>query len=566
MTSIILSELQFIRYNQRKRLVLDEPNWQPFCIDSEESLMSGKLQDMETLQYIAVNQQTKNRQGDEDDQIVPAFIIQSHPDLERIGDICWLTPLVAGESLQIARNFPEFYGCNSVIGKPLADPYLSRSPVQLMLLPGGEIKIDCSNSKIMVLVNGQHVTCSIEVSPDEVATGIVITLSERITLLLKHLPQKTVKTPDNFNMVGISANLSAVRERIESLSDTDETVLIKGSTGVGKELVANAIYNVSHRVGKPFVKVSLGAIPSSLAAAELFGAKKGAFTGAEKNREGFFVAADGGTLFLDEVGEASLEVQSLLLRVLETGELYPVGSSTPRKVNVRLITATDANLAELSESGKFKKPLLHRLSNYEIHLPLLSQRKEDIGLLFSYFAKQKVAELSMDLAKLLERSENPWIPYKLTQLLLNYHWPGNIRQLRNITRQLILDSQHSSQIVISEQIEKQLLATEPCVKEVSAMVVAVKKRKPKTVTCEELKSALAKNLWEIQASAESLNISRTSIYELMKRYVLKTVADFSPQELEESYRRNNCNIDKMVADLEVSKHGLTRRLKALGII
>ncbi len=527
--------------------------------------MADELKDMETLQHRFPDKHAAGTAEINAARLVPALVIQSHPELERIGEICWMNGLLEGKVLAVGRNYPDFHNSKSLIGTPLADPYLSRSPFDLQLLKNGDIELDCADSNIRVFANNKQVTSSIKFTLEQLATGVVIELSERITLLLKQLSQREMITLENFNMAGISPRLQLVKEQIERLNGVDEPVLIRGDTGVGKELVAEAIYNVSNRKGKPFVKVNLGAIPSSLAAAELFGTKKGAFTGAVKDRSGFFVSANEGTLFLDEIGEASAEVQSMLLRVLETGELYPVGSDTPRKINVRVIAATDAPLEQMGKDKTFKQPLLHRLASYEIQLPSLYERKEDIGLLFSHFMKQQIPEFDQYYLQKKSESEIPWIPTRLMRALLNYHWPGNIRQIKNITGQLVIDSQDFSQLMMSEQVQLQLNSNEQVLAEPETVIIKPKRRKPNTVSSDELTKELAENLWAIQATADKLNISRTSIYELMKRYNLKSAADFSAVELEKSYRRNQQNIDDMVIELEVSKHALTRRLRELGL-
>ncbi|WP_444998271.1 sigma 54-interacting transcriptional regulator [Aliikangiella sp. IMCC44359] len=528
--------------------------------------MPDELENIETLRYEIIDKINSISSTATNESIVPALIIQSHPDLDRIGDIYWMNELLTGKSLALNRNYPDFKNTGSLIGLSLSDPYISRKPIHLSLLKNGKIQLNCSESSIKVLINNTLITSSLEITNEQLAIGVAIELSERITLLLKSLPQNKVYAKEHFNMIGNSPLINAVKIQLENLKGIDEPVLIRGATGVGKELIAEAIYQKSNRVGKPFVKVNLGAIPSSLAAAELFGTQKGAFTGADKERAGFFVTANQGTLFLDEIGEAPIEVQSMLLRVLETGELYPVGSNTPKKVNVRIIAATDAKLEMLGQKDQFKLPLLHRLASYEIHLPSLNERKEDIGLLLIHFIKQQISDFEAYYRQKQSESIVPWLSTKLMSLLLNYHWPGNIRQLKNITKQLLINSSQSNQLIISQQIQERLTSDEETQSISSkSLETKVSKRKPSTVSCHELEKGLEENLWEIQATASQLNISRTSIYELMKRYNLKTPVDFNTDEIMQSYKHCNQQLDLMVADLKISKHALTRRIKELGL-
>jgi two-component system nitrogen regulation response regulator GlnG len=234
-------------------------------------------------------------------------------------------------------------------------------------------------------------------------------------------------------------------------------VLLRGETGTGKELVARALHDHGPRRGGPFVSVNLGAIPRELAAAELFGAQRGAYTGATRDREGFFRAARGGTLFLDEVGEASPEVQAMLLRVLETGEMYPVGGQAKVATDVRILAATDADLDARIREGQFKAPLLHRLAGYEIRLPPLRERREDIGVLFYHFAREELLALG-EVHRLSPEDpySAPWLPASIMGRLLRFAWPGNIRQLRNLTRQLVIGSRGCAQIALDPRLMAEL--------------------------------------------------------------------------------------------------------------
>src|SRR6185436_13729067 len=168
---------------------------------------------------------------------------------------------------------------------------------------------------------------------------------------------------------------------------------LRGETGTGKELLARAIHQASSRRAAPYFALNMAAIPASLAAAELFGAAKGAFTGADRRRVGYFGRAQGGTLFLDEIGELPADLQPLLLRVLENGEIQPVGGEETLRVDVRILAATDANLESAIEEGRFRAPLFHRLSGYELRLPSLRERRDDIGRLFIHFLRQELAAL-----------------------------------------------------------------------------------------------------------------------------------------------------------------------------
>jgi len=321
--------------------------------------------------------------------------------------------------------------------------------------------------------------------------------------------------------------------------------------------------------------VNLGAIPKELAAAELFGLRRGAFTGAVKDKQGFFEAAHGGTLFLDEVGEAPPEVQVMLLRVLETREIFPVGDRTPIQVDVRLVAATDANLEEQIRDGRFKAPLLHRLAGYDIRLPPLRARREDIGLLFFHFAREELETLGEGWRlSSADPSAQPWLPAPLAARLVRYSWPGNIRQLRNLTRQLVIASRGQPSLRIDPQLERELgtvVAPAPAaghsvrVPHLPEARAVVPRRKASEVSKQELLDALRANSWDLKPAADQLGIPRTSIYDLMERYEIRTAGDLSVEEITRCYHECKGDLDAMVQRLEVSKQALRRRVRELGL-
>lgn len=241
------------------------------------------------------------------------------------------------------------------------------------------------------------------------------------------------------NRYGIVGRNEALREALATavlVAPTDLSVLIQGESGVGKEVIPRIIHDHSQRRGKTYIAINCGAIPEGTIDSELFGHEKGAFTSAIGEHEGFFGAADGGTLFLDEVGELPLSTQARLLRVLETGEYLRVGSSTPRKTNVRIVAATNVDIPTAIKQGRFREDLYYRLSTINIQIPPLRKRQGDAVLLFKKFA--------LDTASRYNIPE----PIRLTpeaEVVVNsYKWPGNIRQLRNITEQLSILSESRS--------------------------------------------------------------------------------------------------------------------------
>ncbi|MFN0728914.1 sigma-54 interaction domain-containing protein [Polaribacter gochangensis] len=230
-----------------------------------------------------------------------------------------------------------------------------------------------------------------------------------------------------FGIIGNDLHLNRALEKAIRVAPTDISVLVTGESGVGKENIPKIIHQLSHRKHAKYIAVNCGAIPEGTIDSELFGHEKGAFTGASASRKGYFEVADGGTIFLDEVGELPLTTQVRLLRVLENGEFIKVGSSQVQKTNVRIVAATNLKMANAIQKGKFREDLFYRLSTIEISLPPLRERKEDIHLLFRKFAADFAQKYGMPTIRLEENAVN---------LLTNYRYPGNIRQLRNIAEQV----------------------------------------------------------------------------------------------------------------------------------
>lgn len=223
--------------------------------------------------------------------------------------------------------------------------------------------------------------------------------------------------------------------RAEQVAPLNTTALILGETGTGKELLAHAVHSLSQRRTGPFVKLNCAALPVSLIASELFGHEKGAFTGASFKRVGRFEAAHRGTLFLDEIGELPLEVQPHLLQVLEHGEFERVGGSHPVRVDMRLIAATNRNLADAVREGRFRADLFYRINTFPITLPPLRERREDIPVLANHFLK----EFSAKFAKQIDG-----IPSEIMTALQRHRWRGNIRELRNIIERMVITARDTT--------------------------------------------------------------------------------------------------------------------------
>jgi len=257
-------------------------------------------------------------------------------------------------------------------------------------------------------------------------------------------------------IVGNSPALKSALHQLRSVAGTSASVLLSGESGVGKELFATSLHLTSARASKPFVAVNCAAIPDTLLEAELFGVERGAFTGAHKSREGRFERADGGTLFLDEVGTLNQVAQAKLLRVLQEGELERVGGSRTIKVDVRIVAATNLPLRQAIERGEFREDLFYRLNVFPIHLPPLRQRREDISQLMTHFLREFAGRYGKDVTGFTNRAQ---------RTLLNYRFPGNIRELRNLIERAVIlseggliDTAHL--IVEGEELERPLFVVD----------------------------------------------------------------------------------------------------------
>ena len=310
---------------------------------------------------------------------------------------------------------------------------------------------------------------------------------------------------ETYRMIGESPAMRTVFHQIEQVAPLNTKVLILGESGTGKELVARALHYHSPRNGEPFVKVNCAAIPGDLLESELFGFVRGSFTGATKNHRGKFLVADGGTLFLDEIGEMDLRLQAKILRVLQDNEVEVIGEPHPRKVDVRVIAASNKNLEDMVKEGKFREDLYFRLNVIQIHVPPLRERKEDIPLLTRYFIRQfsqkhnkKVLDISPAALQLLE--EHPW--------------PGNVRELENVVEKMVIFAS-KSQLDIRD-VQQALGKNEPAQEFPTPTQLNLEKART-LFEKRYIIQALEQHNWHIQETAETLGINRSSLFKKMRK-------------------------------------------------
>jgi two-component system nitrogen regulation response regulator GlnG len=341
----------------------------------------------------------------------------------------------------------------------------------------------------------------------------------------------------------------ALRDQVRMVAPTDIPVLLLGETGTGKEIAARAIHALGQRADAPLVAVNMAALNESLAAAELFGAARGAYTGAQAERRGLFAQADGATLFLDEIGNAPASVQPMLLRVLEGGDYRPLGASEDRKASARLIAATDQDLG----AAGFNQPLLRRLEGFVIQLPPLRTRREDIGVLILHL--------------LAEHGACPELPVELVTELACFDWPGNVRQLAHTLRRAALLVQHGG-LPRLDQLVRMTPTPAGAVHDTAAVpdapAAAAARRKPAELGAAEVMDAMAAGGWNIQAAAKTLGISRPTLYKLLDGHPEIRWAERIPaEEIERAMRACDGDVTRCAAALRTPAESLRREVRRL---
>ncbi len=358
-------------------------------------------------------------------------------------------------------------------------------------------------------------------TPDELRSMVAqavkarrVRMENRDLVAQPQRPQKTIH-----QLVGNSPKIRKVVEMVAKVAPTDATVLIYGASGTGKELVARAVHANSRRADRVFFAVDCGTLSGNLLESELFGHAKGAFTGAHKEKEGIFKRADGGTVFLDEIGNIDLEVQGKLLRFLESREFIPVGHTTPQRVDIRLILATNQNLEEMVQSGRFRHDFYYRIFVYPIYLPLLKERTEDILPIAYHFIGQFAAKVGKTVRGLADDA---------LKHLIGHEWPGNVRQLRNVIERAVIHCESEliqlKDLTFGDPQDELSLLLENVPEDNEALKRMKKEIREKAIRKVEknfILQALNRSDWNVTQAARQVGLKRTNFQTLMRKYGIR---------------------------------------------
>lgn len=378
--------------------------------------------------------------------------------------------------------------------------------------------------------------------------------------------QEIQNIKQRFGIIGVSPLLNRNIEIAVQVAPTDLSVLITGESGVGKEHFPHIIHAYSARKHGPYFAINCGAIPEGTIDSELFGHEKGAFTDARAERKGYFEIADGGTLFLDEVGELPLATQARLLRVLETGEYIRMGSSKVLKTNVRVVAATNLDMAKAIEQGRFRADLYYRLNSVEIRVPALRERKEDIPLLFRKFAVDFAERYRIPPIRLNEEA---------TRLLQSYYWNGNIRQLKHVAEQI-------SVLETMRDINVQTLRLYLPENELQSSLVVAAPRVTDNGSYDQEREMIFKMLFELKREVDLLKqqlaeqhnrpvdptpavAQRSEDEDIQVAVEVKSMEDMEKETIRNALQRNDGNRKLTAKELHLSERTLYRKIKEYGL-
>jgi two-component system nitrogen regulation response regulator GlnG len=413
------------------------------------------------------------------------------------------------------------------------------------------------DSKMVLELNGVPMAGDCRLSAEQIGQGAVLGLGGYVLLCL-HWMRGFPKANAMPGLLGVSTAAILTRDLIRQVAGTDLPVLLLGETGTGKDVAARAIHSASKRHGLPLVAVNMATLNESLAAADLFGAVRGAYTGAQNARQGLFAEADGGTLFLDELGDTPASVQPMLLRVLETGSYRQLGASHDARTSARLIAATDQDL----DARGFNQPLLRRMEAFVIRVPALRERREDVGLLLLHFLQQCTQG----------PDELTTFPVSLISEMCNYDWPGNIRQLANVARRAVMSMRAGEHPELIHFVQAPYVSSSVLVNALQAQEATVSgrdivpRRKLADLSGDDVLDAMEQNGWQISGAAQHLGISRPSLYKLLEEHPdIRAAALIPAEEIDAALRAHKGDVGRCASQLKTPCEALRRHLRVLGL-
>lgn len=458
-----------------------------------------------------------------------------HPDSSRIGEQCIAG--APGGVLELSRYTPLFSRPGAE-GLPLGHGSISREPLRIARIDDG-VSLQAPLSRMTTELNGREIGASVALDHADLERGQVIALG-RTVLLCLHWSTVLPKANEVQGLHGVGSAAVMLRDQVRMVARSDLPVLLLGETGTGKEVVARAIHALGARAGARLVTVNMAALNESLAAAELFGAARGAYTGALGERKGLFGEASGATLFLDEIGNAPACVQPMLLRVLEGGDYRPLGAAQELRSTARILAATDQRL----DGAHFNQALLRRLEGVVIQLAPLRSRREDIGVLIQQLYPADDGRVDL--------------PCSLVAELACYDWPGNVRQLARVLQRAALMVKGG----VTPRFD-QLVQALPA----ADAGKRAPRRKPSELSDDELVEALARHGWILRSTAEFLGISRPSLYKRLDRHPsIRRAEGIEPGEIGRAWAGAQGDVERCAAALKTLAGPLRRQLNKLGLL
>lgn len=485
----------------------------------------------------------------DDSTKVPTLTLVAHPDIRRIGQQASLRPLLLRRPVVLSRSKLAFTPTDSRDpGTPLLDTSVSRTP--LVWHAGhepGSIVLDSGG--VTIKVDDGAVSSSHLISRERLLRGVLVGLSARVGLYL-HSKASSARFSDEHGLLGDSDAICSLRATIDEVATSRAPVLILGENGTGKELVAAAIHRRSGRAHGPFIAVNSASLTEGTALSQLFGHRKGAFTGADQRHAGLFEQARGGSLFLDEIGDASPAVQVMLLRALESNTVLALGDDKEHHVDVRVLAATELDLGQEMGSGRFRPSLAQRLASIVIHVPPVRSRREDIPSLLLHFLSLIAHGNPGEGGSETLRRKGFVLSTAFMFGLLAHHFPGNVREIRNIAQQLwsVGHTRNHLAFATAPVRTTDLGAAEPGLS------------RPR-FTRDEVLKALHDSNWSPAKAARLLGIPNSTIHYWMTRQGIgRRAVDLSDPELQAVAERCGGEINAMSRMLAVSPRGIRLRL------